>query len=97
MVFDVLETRTEVGVAHENQVQQVFLGGVEQGRVEWLATEDLVVHALRVCVSEGCDTIKQWIIKDYSYPVTRSHIRTPRDQISAWKPCPIPLITSGAI
>ena len=96
MILNVLETCPEVWVPYEDFIQQIFLSRIQEWAIGRLATQDLVIHSLWISITEGRDPIV-FVNKCLAYPVTRSQMRTPRDQMSAWKPCPMPLITSGAM
>jgi hypothetical protein len=96
MILNILETCPQVRITNEDFIQQIFLGRVQEWAIGRLATQDLIIHRLWISITEGGDPI-YFINKCLAYPVTKSQMRTPRDQISAWKPCPMPFITSGAM
>jgi hypothetical protein len=96
MILYILETCPEVRVAYEDFIQQIFLGRVQEWAIGRLAAQDLIIHSLGISITERGDPIC-FINECLAYPVTRSQMRTPRDHMSAWNPCPMPFITSGAM
>lgn len=93
--LDFLKTGPQIGVSHEDPVQDVLLVNVQQRSVSRLTRENFLVDLVRCSIAERCATKN--LISGWTYPLTRSHISTPRDQTSAMIPCPIPWMTSGAM
>jgi len=57
MILNVLETCPKVWIAHEDFIQQIFLGRVQERAIGRLATQDLIIHCLWISITEGRDTI----------------------------------------
>ena len=91
-----LQTRPVLGIWYEDWLQQLPLGWIDPRAIFSFALNYIIVDFFgRSCI-KWCWSIMVNARKR-TYPESISTIKTPNDQISAWKLAPIPFITSGAM